>query len=114
MTSSKVLLVPGKPHRTISEYRYGTVRDPSRTHAGRQVDRFAGFSSCTTHTTVADREGGAVCGDTSLPLSRKREQEGTDRSPNYHEPRPADKRRLMLQSRVDRLYMDGVPVLSNR
>ena len=38
----------------------------------------------------------------------------TDRSPNYHEPRPADERRLMLQSRVDRLYMNGVPVLVNR
>jgi len=37
---------------------------------------------------------------------------GTNRSPNYHEPRPADERRLMIQSLVDRWYMSRVPVFA--
>ena len=35
-------------------------------------------------------------------------------SPNFHEPRPADERRLILQPRVDRLYTDRVPILANQ
>lgn len=49
-----------------------------------------------------------------LPLSRKREWAGTDRSSYYLEPSLTGERRLMLQFRLDRMYMDGVPLLANR
>ena len=44
--------------------------------------------------------------DGTLPLARKCELAGVSRSSLYYEPRPADERRLALQLRVDRLYME--------
>ena len=44
--------------------------------------------------------------DDTLPLARKCELAGVSRSSLYYEPRPADERRLALQLRVDRLYME--------
>ena len=49
---------------------------------------------------------GLIRADDTLSLARKCELAGVSRSSLYYEPRPADERRLALQLRVDRLYME--------